>query len=189
MKGIIMSNKSSKVVNPTVTAEQFAGSLNSIRTSGNSAKAAMTTACKFIAQCTNFADQSKAKKELASAYKAFQTSISLKPITTEAATQWVQRTVKAMSGDNKFKWLVSTSAAAQKKAKQRKARQTAPATTAPATTAPAEKLTSIEQYRNAIIAKENEIKDNYRNLIPEGKRKDFEEAFALFIANISLILK
>jgi hypothetical protein len=195
MKGIIMSNKSSKVVNPTVTAEQFAGSLNSIRTSGNSAKAAMTTACKFIAQCTNYADQSKAKKELASAYKAFQTSISLKPIATAAAVQWVQRTVKAMSGDTKFKWLVSTSASAQKKAKQRKARQTkapattapattAPATTAPATTAPAEKLTSIEQYRNAIIAKENEILDNYRNFIPAGKREKFEQIFALFIASI-----
>jgi len=185
-----MTSKSSKVVNPTVSAEQFAGALNNIRVSGNSAKLALVTACKFIAQATNYTEQAKARKELASAYKAFQDSISLKAITKESANKWVGRSVKALSGDVKFKWLTSTSAKAKAMAKSRKARQTtAPAATAPAATAPAEKLTSIEQYRNAIIAKENEIKDNYRNLIPEGKRKDFEEAFALFIANISLILK
>ena len=180
-----MTNKSSKIVNPSVTAEQFAGALNSIRVSGNSAKAAMIVACKFIAQCTNYADQSKAKKELASAYKVFQNSISLKPITTEASTKWVQRTVKALSGDDKFKWLTSTSAKAKAMAKTRKARQPkGEAVPAPAVTAPVVKPTAIEQYRNAIIAKENEILDNFRNLIPEGKREKFEQIFAMFIDSI-----
>lgn len=185
-----MNNKSSKVVvNPAVSAEQFDGALNSIRVSGNSAKAAMIVASKFIAQATNYKDQQAARKALVKAYKAFQDSINLKPITLNAATRWVARSVKALSGDVKFKWLTSTGKSATKSRKARAPK--APTTTAPApaTTAPAEKLTSLEQYRNAIIAKENEIKDNYRNLIPEGKRKDFEEAFTLFISNISLILK
>jgi ribosomal protein S20 len=184
-----MNSKSSKVVVVTVSSEQFETSLNDIRVSGNSAKAAMITACKFVAQATNYKDQQAARKALVKAYKAFQDSINLKPITLDAAGRWVARSVKALSGDDKFKWLTSTGKSATKSRKARTPKTTAPATTAPATTAPAEKLTSIEQYRNAIIAKENEIKDNYRNLIPEGKRKDFEEAFTLFIANISLILK
>ena len=182
-----MTIKSSKVVTPTVSAEQFAGALNNIRVSGNSAKLALVTACKFIAQATNYTEQAKARKELATAYKAFQDSISVKPITKESANKWVGRSVKALSGDVKFKWLTSTSAKAKAMAKSRKARQpatTAPATTAPATTAPAEKLTSIEQYRNAIIAKENEILDNYRNLIPAGKREKLEQIFAMFIDSI-----
>ena len=177
-----MTIKSSKVVTPTVSAEQFAGALNNIRVSGNSAKLALVTACKFIAQATNYTEQAKARKELATAYKAFQDSISVKPITKESANKWVGRSVKALSGDVKFKWLTSTSAKAKAMAKSRKARQ--PATTAPATTAPAEKLTSIEQYRNAIIAKENEILDNYRNLIPAGKREKLEQIFAMFIDSI-----
>jgi hypothetical protein len=192
-KGIIMSN--TKVTNPsaakviTVSAEQFANAIAGMKTTSVSIKEQLSIACKYIAERTVKAEQDKAKKDLALAYQALQVSLTGKSYKFESATKWVQNNVKKLSGDTKFKWLMSKTA---KAAKERAARQTkgakAEGKTAPAP-APAPKIqTSIEQLRKALIAKEKLIADEYRGVIPAGKIKDFDSAFAAFIQTIELIL-
>jgi hypothetical protein len=183
MKGFIMS-KSSKAVTITVSKEQFTDALTNVVIAGNDALAALTTVAAYIAQCTNKKDQDAAKKQLAQAWIKYQLAVEGKTIKLESAQVWVARRVKALAPKG-FKWLVSKTAGA---AKMRAARQAKAPAAAPA--APAKpKVTPIEQYRNAIIAKENEICDQFRNLIPEGKRKEFEQAFAAFIATLNVVLK
>ena len=185
-----MTKQSSKVVVVTVSTEQFDNAIEGVVLAGNSALEALTVIASYIAQATNFTDQSKAKKQLAQAWVKYQLAVEGKKIKLESAQVWVGRRVKALAPAG-FKWLTSTSTKAKAMAKSRKARQTkGDVTPAPAPAkAPAEKLTSIELYRNAIIAKQNEIMDNFRNQIPAGKRQDFEQAFASFIDTLNVILK
>jgi recombination DNA repair RAD52 pathway protein len=184
-----MSNKtkSSPVVVITVSTEQFNEALAGIATNGASIKAQFVIAGKFIAQATNKTDQDKSKKALAKAYQALQTTLNGKEFAFDSATKWVQRNVKTLSGNPKFKWLVSKTAAAAKKRAARAGGKT-PAAPAPAA-APAEKPTSIEQFRNAIIAKEVQIQDEFRNFIPSGKIREYDQAFAAFIQTLNVILK
>jgi hypothetical protein len=185
-----MSNKtkSSAVVVITVSQEQFDQALAGIATNGAAIKEQFVVAGKFIAQATNKTEQDKSKKALAKAYQALQTTLNGKEFAFDSATKWVQRNVKTLSGNPKFKWLVSKTAAAAKKRAARMAK--APAATTPAAApAPAPKVTSIEQFRNAIITKEREIADHYRGVIPEGKVKEFDQAFAAFIQTLNIILK
>ena len=183
-----MSNKtkSSAVVVITVSNKDFFDALASIRNAGINAKAALVTAAKFIGQATNKADQDKAKRELSIAYKAFADSTSIKPITKDAATKWVQRNVKSLSGNPKFKWLVSKTAAA---AKKRAARAGGKVAETPAAPAPKATVTSIEKVRDALIAKEKKNLDDFINIIPSGKIKEFEQAYAAFIQTLNIILK
>ena len=186
IKGYIMS-KSSAVVTVTVSAEQFAQAIAGIATNGASIKAEFVIAAQFIAQATNKQEQDKSKKALALAYQALQATLTGKDFKLESAQSWVSRNVKKLSGNAKFKWLVSKTAAAAKKRAAR-AGGKAPATEAPAAPAPA-KQTSIEQFRNAIIAKEVQIQDEFRGVIPAGKIKEFDQAFAAFIQTLNVILK
>jgi len=184
-----MSNKtkSSPAVVITVSTEQFNEALAGIATNGASIKAQFVIAGKFIAQATNKAEQDKSKKALAKAYQALQTTLNGKEFAFESATKWVQRNVKTLSGNPKFKWLESKSAAAAKKRAARAGKT--PAAPAPAAAPAAPKQTSIEQFRNAIIAKEVQIQDEFRNYIPSGKIKEYDQAFAAFIQTLSIILK
>jgi hypothetical protein len=182
-----MSKKSSAVVVVSVSQEQFNEAIAGIATNGAAIKEQFVTAATFIGQATNKRDQDAAKKALAIAYQKLQATLTGKDFKLESAQTWVSRNVKKLSGNAKFKWLVSKTAAAAKKRAARaggKAPETA-VTPPPAKT----KETPIEQYRNAIIAKENEICDQFRNLIPEGKRKEFEQAFAAFISTLNVVLK
>ena len=185
-----MSNKtkSSAVVVITVSNKDFFDALASIRSAGINAKAALITAAKFIGQATNKADQDKAKRELSIAYKAFADSTNVKPITKDAATKWVQRNVKSLSGNPKFKWLVSkTAAAAKKRAARAGGKVEAEAEAAPVS--PKATVTSIEKVRDALIAKEKKNLDDFINIIPSGKIKEFEQAYAAFIQTLEIILK
>jgi hypothetical protein len=182
-----MSKKSSAVVSVTVSQEQFAQAIAGIASNGAAIKEQFVIAAKFIGQATNKRDQDAAKKQLAIAYQKLQATLTGKEFKLESAQTWVSRNVKKLSGNAKFKWLVSKTAAA---AKKRAARAGGKAPEAAVTPPPAKtKETPIEQYRNAIIAKENEICDQFRNLIPEGKRKEFEQTFAAFIQTLNVILK
>lgn len=183
-----MSKKSSKAVVITVSAAQFNDALVAVVQSGNDAKAALTTIAGYIAQATSKTEQDKLKKQLAQAWIKHQEAVEGKTIKLDSATKWVQRRVKALAPKG-FKWLQSKTANA---AKKRAARQTGAGkkAEAPKADAPKQKQQStIEQLRNALIAKENQILDDYRNVIPSGKVKEFEQAFAAFIQTINLVLK
>ena len=186
-KGFIMSKKSSAVVAVTVTAEQFDNALTGIATNGAAIKEQFVIAAQYIAQATNKTDQDKSKKQLAIAYQKLQATLSGKDFKLESAQTWVMRNVKKLSGNTKFKWLVSKTAAAAKKRAARQAK--APAVEAAVAKEPAAKPTSIEQFRNAIIAKEVQIQDEFRGVIPAGKIKEFDQAFAAFIQTLNIILK
>lgn len=180
-------SKNSKAVVITVSQEQFNEALAGIATNGAAIKEQFVIAAQFIAQATNKTEQDKSKKALALAYQKLQATLSGKDFKLESAQTWVMRNVKKLSGNTKFKWLVSKTAAAAKKRAARQAK--APATPAEATPAPASKPTSIEQFRNAIIAKEVQIQDEFRGVIPAGKIKEFDQAFAAFIQTLNIILK
>ena len=186
MKGHYMSKQSSKAVVITVSPEQFTGALAGVVLAGNDALAALTTAAAYIAQATNKKDQDAAKKQLAQAWIKYQAAVEGKTIKLESAQTWVQRRVKALAPKG-FKWLQSNTAKAAKSRAARAGKNTAPAAPAPA--APAEKKTTIEQLRDAIIEKEKKIADDFRNLIPAGKIKEFDQVFAAFIESITVILK
>jgi paraquat-inducible protein B len=184
---MLKKSKSSAVVVITVSPEQFNEALAGIATNGASIKAQFVIAGKFIAQATNKTDQDKSKKALAKAYQALQTTLNGKEFAFDSATKWVQRNVKTLSGIPKFKWLVSKTAAAAKKRAARMAK--APAATTPAAAAPKATVTSIEKVRDALIAKEKKNLDDFINIIPSGKIKEFEQAYAAFIATLNIILK
>lgn len=169
-----------------VSQEQFNQALTGIATNGASIKEQFVIAAQYIAQATVKTEQDKSKKALAVAYQALQTTLSGKAFKLESAQTWVMRNVKKLSGNTKFKWLVSKTAAAAKKRAARQAK--APAVTAEAKE-PVTKPTSIEQFRNAIIAKEVQIQDEFRGVIPAGKIKEFDQAFAAFIQTLNIILK
>jgi len=179
--------KSSVVVVVSVSQEQFNEAIAGIASNGAAIKEQFVIAAKFIGQATNKRDQDAAKKQLAIAYQKLQATLTGKEFKLESAQTWVSRNVKKLSGNAKFKWLVSKTAAAAKKRAAR-AGGKAPATEAPAAPAPA-KPTSIEQFRNAIIAKEVQIQDEFRGVIPAGKIKEFDQAFAAFIQTLNVILK
>lgn len=182
-----MSNKtkSSPVVVITVSQEQFDQALTGIATNGAAIKEQFIVAGKFIAQATNKTDQDKSKKALAKAYQALQTTLNGKEFAFDSATKWVQRNVKSLSGNPKFKWLVSKTAAAAKKRAARAGKVAAPAPAA----APKATVTSIEKVRDALIAKEKKNLDDFINIIPSGKIKEFEQAYAAFIQTLEIILK
>ena len=183
-----MSNKtkSSAVVVITVSQEQFDQALAGIATNGAAIKEQFVVAGKFIAQATNKADQDKTKKALAKAYQALQATLNGKEFAFDSATKWVQRNVKSLSGNPKFKWLVSKTAAAAKKRAARAGKVAAPAA---APVAPKATVTSIEKVRDALIAKEKKNLDDFINIIPSGKIKEFEQAYAAFIQTLEIILK
>jgi endonuclease I len=184
-----MSNKTkaSPVKTITVSAEQFAQAVASIATNGASIMKDLTTACAYIAQATCKRDQDTRKKAVAVAYQNLQAKLTGKDFAIKSAQTWVQRSVKKLSGDTKFKWLESkTTAAAKKRAARAGGKQAAPAA-APA--APKATVTSIEKVRDALIAKEKKNLDDFINIIPSGKIKEFEQAYAAFIQTLEIILK
>lgn len=179
----------SKVVTPSVSIEQFNSALLSIASAGMTAKQALSVACKYITEATNYKDQQASRKLLVKAYKSFVDNTSLKPITLDGANKWVARAVKTLSGTDKFAWIKSPSESAQKKAKSRAARQAKLTGEAPAPAPKTEKKSSIIQLRDALIAKEKKNLDDYINVIPSGKMKEFEQAYAAFIETLTIILK
>ena len=184
-----MSNKtkSSAAVSITVSAEQFNEALAGIATNGIAIKENFVIAAKFIAQATNKTEQDKSKKELAKAYQLLMSHLNGKLFAYDSATKWVQRNVKTLSGNPKFKWLLSKTAAA---AKKRAARAGGKLAAAPApAAAPKATVTSIEKVRDALIAKEKKNLDDFINIIPSGKIKEFEQAYAAFIQTLNIILK
>lgn len=180
-----MSKKTVQSVAP-VSADQFTTALEHIAHNGKAIKAEMQTAARYIAQCTTKKDQDAAKKALAKAYQELQASLTGKAFKLESAQTWVQRNVKALSGNDKFKWLQSKTANA---AKKRAARQAKAETPAEVKAEPKKPQTTIEQLRNALIAKETQIADEFRGVIPSGKIKEFDQAFAAFIQTLNIILK
>ena len=178
--------KSSAVVVVSVSVEQFNEAIAGIASNGAAIKEQFVTAATFIGQATNKKDQDAAKKALAIAYQKLQATLTGKDFKLESAQTWVMRNVKKLSGNAKFKWLVSKTAAA---AKKRAARQAKAPEAETEVKAPAAKPTSIEQFRNAIIAKEVQIQDEFRGVIPAGKIKEFDQAFAAFIQTLNVILK
>ena len=178
-----MSNKSSKAVTITVSVEQFKGACAGVVKSGNEALAALIIAAAYIAQATNKKDQDASKKAVALAWIDYQKAVEGKTIKLESAQKWVARRVKSLAPKG-FKWLVSKTAAA---AKIRAARM-AKAPAAPAA-APKAKPTSIQNVRDALIAKEKKNLDDFINIIPSGKIKEFEQAYAAFIQTLEIILK
>ena len=115
-----------------------------------------------------------------------QATLNGKEFAFDSATKWVQRNVKSLSGNPKFKWLVSKTAAAAKKRAARAGKVAAPAA---APVAPKATVTSIEKVRDALIAKEKKNLDDFINIIPSGKIKEFEQAYAAFIQTLEIILK
>ena len=186
-----MSNKtkSSAVVVITVSSEQFNEALAGIATNGASIKAQFVIAAQYIAQATNKADQDKSKKALAKAYQALQSTLNGKEFAFDSATKWVQRNVKTLSGNPKFKWLVSKTAAAAKKRAARAGGKVEAEAAPAAPVAPKATVTSIEKVRDALIAKEKKNLDDFINIIPSGKIKEFEQAYAAFIQTLEIILK
>ena len=175
----------SKAIVLNVSAEQFALALSGITKSGDLTLVALTVAANYIAQCTVKKEQDKAKKELALAWVKFQSAVEGKTIKTDSAVRWVHRRVLKLAPKG-FKWIESKSANAIQK---RKARQTKAAETKTAKPVSLPKIpTSIEQLRKALITKEKAIADEYRGVIPAGKIKDFDSAFAAFIQTIEIIL-
>lgn len=188
-----MSNtKASKVITAKstaniITADQFNSALESIKANGTSTQASIKTAVTFIMQQTNYKDQQAAIKDLAKVYVAFKKVIG-DVITMESAARWIKRQI--LSIDSKYRMLKSESAAAKTKAKQRAARQAkAKADAKPAPKAEPKTETSIVQFRNALIEKELKLQQEFRNVIPSGKVKEFDQAFAAFISTIEMILK
>ena len=184
-----MSNKtkSSAVVVITVSPEQFNQALAGIATNGATIKEQFVIAAQYIAQATNKKEQDASKKALAVAYQKLQTMLTGKDYKLESAQTWVMRSVKKLSGNSKFKWLVSkTQAAAKKRAARAGGKVEAEA--APAA-APKATVTSIEKVRDALIAKEKKNLDDFINIIPSGKIKEFEQAYAAFIQTLEIILK
>ena len=174
--------------NTAVTADQFNQALTGIATNGASIKEQFVIAAQYIAQATSKSEQDKSKKALAVAYQKLQTTLSGKAFKLESAQTWVQRSVKKLSGNDKFKWLVSKTAAATKKRAARQAKVEADEPSEAKAT-PKATVTSIEQLRNALIAKEKKNLDEFINVIPSGKIKEFEQAYAAFIQTLTIILK
>lgn len=173
------------VVVVTVSVEQFNSAVTDIIRLGSEAKEAFTMAACYIAQATNKKDQDALKKQLAIAYAKFTLEVDKKTIEPASAVRWVHRRVIALAPKG-FKWIESNTANAIQK---RKARQTKGGKAEVITPVPAPKiLTSIEMLRKALITKEKAIADEYRGVIPAGKIKDFDSAFAAFIQTIELIL-
>ena len=182
-----MLKKSSKVVVITVSEEQFKGACAGVVKSGNDALAALIIAAKYIAQATNKKDQDAAKKAVALAWIDYQKAVEGKTIKLESAQKWVARRVKSLAPKG-FKWLVSKTAAAAKIRAARAGGKT-PAAPAPAAAPAAPKPTSIQKVRDALIAKEKKNLDDFINIIPSGKIKEFEQAYAAFIQTLEIILK
>ncbi len=176
-----------KAVKDLVTAEQFAQANTEVRTAGTSAKASIKTAVIYVMQQLNYKDQQSALNTLAATYIAIKKSIGDKTVQKQAATKWVRTQAKVINPE--YKWVRSESTEAQKKAKQRKARQAKAATETPAKAAPKKEVTSIAQFRSALVEKEIKIQQEFRNVIPSGKVKEFDQAFAAFIQVIEMILK
>jgi hypothetical protein len=181
-----MSNKSSKAVTITVSVEQFKGACAGVVKSGNEALAALIIAAAYIAQATNKKDQDASKKAVALAWIDYQKAVEGKTIKLESAQKWVARRVKSLAPKG-FKWLVSKTAAAAKIRAARMAK--APAAPAAPAAAPKAKPTSIQKVRDALIAKEKKNLDDFINIIPSGKIKEFEQAYAAFIQTLEIILK
>lgn len=168
-----------------VTSDQFALSLTAVIKSGNDALVALTVAAGYISQCTTKKEQDKAKKDLALAWVKYQLAVEGKTIKVDSAIRWVHRRVIALAPKG-FKWLVSKTANATQK---RKARQNKSAETKTAKPVSTPKVsTSIEQLRKSLVTKERAIADEFRGVIPAGKIKDFDSAFAAFIQTIEIIL-
>lgn len=175
----------SKAIVLNVSVEQFTLALSAVIKSGNDALVALTVAAGYISQCTVKKEQDKAKKDLAKAWVDYSLAVEGKTIKTDSAVRWVHRRVLKLAPKG-FKWIESKSANAIQK---RKARQTKAAETKTAKPVSVPKIpTSIEQLRKALITKEKAIADEYRGVIPAGKIKDFDSAFAAFIQTIEIIL-
>ena len=188
---IIMSktNASRVITVPTaaslITADQFNTALDTIKASGTTTQGSIKTAVNYIMQQTGYKAQQDAIKALSKVYVTFKKVIG-DDITPASAARWIARQVKSINP--KYKMLKSESAAAKAKAKQRAARQPkAKIAEKPAT--PKAEVTSIGQFRNALIEKELKLQQEFRGVIPSGKITEFDQAFAAFIATIEMILK
>ena len=177
-----------KATKELITAEQFASANSELRAAGTNAKASIKTAVIYVMQQLNYKDQQAAQNTLASSYIAIKKSIGDKAVQKQAATKWIRTQAKVINPD--YKWLRSESTEAQKKAKQRKARQAkVEAEAKPAKAEPKKEVTSIAQFRNAIVEKELNLQKEFRGVIPAGKVKEFDQAFAAFIQTLEMILK
>ena len=190
---IIMSkiNDSRVIKVPTaaalVTADQFNAALDAIKDNGVSTQGSIKTAVNYIMQQTGYKAQQDAIKALSKVYVAFKKLIG-DDITPARAARWIARQIKA--ANPKYKMLKSESASAKAKAKQRAARMTKGKAEVKAEKKPAAKPeSSIAQFRNALIEKEIKLQQEFRGVIPAGKVKDFDQAFAAFISTIEMILK
>ncbi len=175
----------SKVSIITVSAEQFNAGLDSIGANTAEAMACVMVCTQFIIEQVTYKDQQAAAKKLAKVYQKMMALINGKIILDKSAMQWVWGKCKTRNAA--FKALKSQSPAAKKKAKARAAQLPAGDKAAPAKPAKAE-ATPISTYRLALIEKEVKIQNDFRGVIPEGKIKQFDQAFAAFIKTLELIL-
>jgi len=180
-KGTIMSKaKALPVV--IVTEVEFKSAIVGIKTNGDAIKVQLIQAALFISQCTTEATQTANKKVLALAYQALQVKLVGK-YDIKSANTWVARRVKEVAPIG-FKWAVSKSTAAVKKAASRanKAPAKAPAKTK------SEPKQTITQLRDAWVAKEKSNLDAYRNYIPAGKIQLVEQATMAYIQTLQMLL-
>lgn len=170
-----------------VSIEQFNIAIADIKQHGIEAKASIKTAVLFMMQCTNYKDQQSAIKVIGAAYANLRKAIG-DDVTAESAARWVKRTAKGY--DEKFQLLKSDSEAAKKKAASRKANAAKSGSKAePKKAEPKKAESTIVQLRNALVEKEIKLQADYRGVIPAGKVKEFDQAFAAFIQTIEMILK
>lgn len=169
-----------------VSSEAFAGYVANIAKAGATIDSDLIMACLYVSQCTSKVTQDKAKKEVAKAYQVLRAKIQGGDFKLEAAQLWVSRKVKAVAIVG-FKWQVSKSTNAAKKAAAVKSKAAAKPAAEPA--AKIEVKQTIIQLRDALIIKEKANRDLYINQIPAGKIKDFEQAYAAFLLTIEMILK
>jgi hypothetical protein len=180
-KGSIMSK--AKVLPVVVVTEvEFKSAIAGIKTNGSAIKVQLIQAALFISQCSTEATQTASKKVLALAYQGLQVSLVGK-YDIKSANTWVARKVKEVAPIG-FKWALSKSTAAVKKAASRATK--APAK-APAKTKSEPKQT-ITQLRDAWVAKEKSNLDTYRNYIPAGKIQLVEQATMAYIQTLQMLL-
>jgi hypothetical protein len=165
-----------------VTEVEFKSAIAGIKANSSAIKIQLIQSALFISQCSTEATQTASKKILALAYQALQVSLVGK-YDIKSANTWVSRKVKEVAPIG-FKWALSKSTGAVKKATSRANKVT---TKTPAKTK-AEPKQTITQLRDAWVAKEKSNLDAYRNYIPAGKIQLVEQATMAYIQTLQMLL-
>jgi hypothetical protein len=175
-----------------VTQAQFDNALVAIDSATATSNNAIIIATRFIAQCADYKAQQVAIKSLVKVYSHMIAQINGNKLSSASALTWVRRRVVKLHP--KIKWLKSTNASAKSNAKKRGTK--APAGKAPAAPAGKAKTESDTvkagqtpaQLLLALLARERQTLDAFRNFVPSGKQPEFEQAYSAFLITLKAIL-